>query len=66
MASLTPEERLTLLEELRDSLAATSQVVPLTQAQRAELDQRLDDLDREGPVGIPWEELLSRIRARDR
>jgi putative addiction module component (TIGR02574 family) len=66
IASLTPEERLSLLEELWDSLAATPGAVPLTGPQRAELDRRLDDLDREGPVGIPWEEVLSRIRSRHR
>jgi putative addiction module component (TIGR02574 family) len=66
IASLTPEERLSLLEELWDSLAATPGAVPLTATQRAELDRRLDDLDREGPVGIPWEEVLSRIRSRHR
>jgi putative addiction module component (TIGR02574 family) len=66
IASLTPEERLSLLEELWDSLAATPGAVPLTAPQRAELDRRLDDLDREGPVGIPWEEVLSRIRSRHR
>ena len=26
------------------------------------LDRRLDDLEAEGPVGIPWDEVLSRIR----
>jgi Putative addiction module component len=31
--------------------------VPLTKPQRDELDRRLDELDREGPVGIPWEEV---------
>ena len=30
------------------------------------LDRRLDDLEVEGPVGIPWEEVLSRIRSRRR
>lgn len=66
IASLTPEERLSLLDELWDSLAATPEAVPLTESQRAELDRRLDDLDREGPVGIPWEEVLNRIRSRHR
>lgn len=62
IASLTPEERLDLLEELWDSLGATREAIPLTEAQRAELDRRLDDLEREGPVGIPWDEVLGRIR----
>ena len=64
--SLTLEERLSLLEELWDSLAAVPEALPLTPAQRVELDRRLDDLDAEGPVGIPWDEVLSRIRNRDR
>jgi putative addiction module component (TIGR02574 family) len=66
IASLTPDERLDLLEELWDSLAASPETIPLTEAQRAELDRRLDDLEREGPVGIPWDEVLSRIRGRSR
>lgn len=66
IAGLTPEERLSLLEQLWDSLAAAPEAIPLTEAQRAELDRRLDDLDREGPVGIPWDEVLSRIRSRGR
>ncbi|MFQ5807625.1 MAG: addiction module protein [Phycisphaerae bacterium] len=66
IASLTPEERLSLLEELWNSLAAKPDAIPLTDAQRAELDRRLDELEAEGPVGIPWDEVLSRIRSRGR
>ena len=57
---LTAEERLALLEKIWDSL--TPDDVPLTSDQRLELDRRLDDLDRDGPIGIPWEDVLSRIR----
>ena len=53
-----------LLEQLWESLSATPGAVPLTGAQRQELDRRLDELDRDGPVGIPWEEVLQRIRSR--
>lgn len=66
IASLTPAERLRLLEQLWDSLAAKPESIPLTDAQRAELDRRLDELEAEGPVGIPWDEVLSRIRSRSR
>ena len=59
--SLTPEERLRLLEKLWDSLSDSD--VPLTDAQRAELDRRLDEMEREGPTGIPWEEVLRRLQA---
>ena len=59
---LTPDERLRLLEQLWDSLSATPDALPLTSAQRAELDRRLDELEQEGPVGIPWDEVMRRIR----
>jgi putative addiction module component (TIGR02574 family) len=64
--ALTPEERLELLERLWDSLTPTPEAVPLTEAQRAELDRRLDDLNREGPVGLSWDETLDRVRKRRR
>ena len=66
IAKLSPEERLELLEQLWDSLSNTPEAVPMTDAQREELDTRLDDLDREGPIGIPWGEVLDRIRNRTR
>ena len=66
IASLSPEERLQLLDALWESLSATPEVIPLTNAQREELDRRLEELDREGPTGIPWEEVLRRIRERAR
>jgi putative addiction module component (TIGR02574 family) len=53
-----------LLERLWDSLSATPEAIPLTDAQREELDRRLDDLEHEGPVGIPWEEVLRKIGGR--
>jgi len=53
--SLTREERLERSEQLWDSLGDSD--VPLTAEQREELDRRLDRLDREGPVGVPWEQV---------
>jgi len=64
IANLSAEERLRLLEELWESLSATPEAIPLTNAQSEELDRRLDELDRDGPLGIPWEEVLRRIRSR--
>jgi putative addiction module component (TIGR02574 family) len=62
IAKLSPEERLELLEQIWDSLSP--EAVPMTDAHIEELDRRLDELDREGPVGIPWNEVLDRIRNR--
>ena len=64
IAALSPEERLKLLEELWDSLSSKREAVPLTEPRREELDRRLDELDREGPGGIPWEEVQRRINSR--
>lgn len=63
---LSPQDRLELIEELWDSFSEKPEDVPLTDAQREELDRRLDDLERSGPVGIPWEEVLQQIRTRPR
>ena len=46
ISDLTPQQRLELIEQLWDSL--TPDEVPLTPAQSAELQRRLDRLDREG------------------
>ena len=64
IATLSPDERLELLEQLWDSLSSNPDAVPLTKPQREELDRRLDELDGEGPVGIPWEEVYRRISRR--
>ena len=65
IVKLEPAERLDLLEQLWDSLAVTPDALPLTSAQREELDRRLDALDAEGPSGIPWDEVMQRIRSRN-
>lgn len=59
--TLSPAQRLELIELLWDSLSATPEAIPFTDAQRAELDRRLDELDREGPAGIPADEVLKRL-----
>ena len=64
IGSLSWDERLRLLEELWESLRETPEAIPLTTAQREELDRRLDELDREGPTGIPWDDVMQRIRSR--
>jgi putative addiction module component (TIGR02574 family) len=62
---LSTEERLRLIEELWESLGPDERdALPLTAEQQEELDRRLDALEREGPVGIPSDELFDRIRKR--
>ena len=63
---LSEDERLDLLDLLWENLGRDPHALPLSEAQRTELDRRLDDLDKEGPVGISWDELVAQIRARAR
>ena len=64
ISTLTVEQRLELLDEIWESLYETPQAIPLTEAQRQELDRRLDEVDRDGPDGIPWDEVLRRLRSK--
>ena len=57
MDGLSPQQRLRLIEELWESLRQADAAVPPTDTQRRERDRRLDDLEREGPAGIPSEVL---------
>ncbi len=59
---LTVQERLELLERLWDSLVDTPERIPLTDAQKEELDRRLDDFERDPAIGIPWDEVRKRIQ----
>jgi putative addiction module component (TIGR02574 family) len=63
---LSPEERLRLIEVLWESLRTRQESVPLTHAQREELDRRLDELDRGETETIPWEEVKERLRDRSK
>lgn len=63
-SDLTPEERIQLAEDLWDSLEDRPEVLPLTEAQAAEVDRRLDAYRRDGDPGLPWETVMDRIEAR--
>jgi putative addiction module component (TIGR02574 family) len=51
-------------DDIRASLSFVAQddSLSLTDTLRVELDRRLDDLEREGPIGASWDEMLDRIR----
>jgi putative addiction module component (TIGR02574 family) len=61
---LSPQQRLRLIEDLWESFRSSGAALPLTDAQRMELDSRLDEIDRDGPVGIPWDEVVRQILGR--
>ena len=58
------EERLTLIEEIWDSIAADSAAVPLTQAQRDELDRRIADHEANPDDVVSWEEVKTKLTER--
>lgn len=61
--ALSREEQLELLDELWETLERVPDALPLTDEQRRDLDERLDALEREGPVGLSWAETLAHVRA---
>jgi putative addiction module component (TIGR02574 family) len=64
ISDLTTDERLALIEELRDSVAARPGELSLTDEQRTELDRRLDEMDRDDTLGVPWDAAMNGIRDR--
>lgn len=61
---LTPPEKLQLVEDLWDDLAAKPDDVPVHEWQKEELARRKANLMRQPASGISWEELKTRIRSR--
>ena len=61
---LSVEERLTLVEDLWDSIAEESAATPLSDAQRTELDRRLAEYAANPNDVVPWEEIKTSITAR--
>ncbi|HEV2803617.1 MAG TPA: addiction module protein [Chthoniobacterales bacterium] len=60
---LSVSERIQLVEEIWDSIAAVPQATPLTPAQREELGRRLEDYRLHPDEGSPWDEVRSRLLA---
>lgn len=64
LRELPVEQRIRLVEELWDSIAADQETLPLTEEQRVELDWRLDAYETDGDPGRPAEIALADIRKR--
>ena len=59
---LSPAERLALIGQLWDSLEQDQ--VPLSQAQKTELDRRVASLDQDRGQGITWAALKTELERR--
>ena len=58
------DEKLTLVEEIWDSISADSAEVPLTDAQRRELDRRIADHEANPDDVVSWSDVKASIADR--
>ncbi|MBZ5542094.1 MAG: addiction module protein [Acidobacteriia bacterium] len=54
-------ERIQLVEDIWDSIAAVPDAIPLTHAQREELDRRIAAYHDNPQSGSPWDEVKKRL-----
>ncbi len=54
-------ERIRVVETIWDSIVEHPEALPLTDEQRAELDRRLDALEKDPHAGSSWAEVRHRI-----
>ena len=64
IGNLNVAERLELIESLWESLVADPSNIPVTDAQKQMLDERLDEIDAGDDAGVPWEDVKAGIRKR--
>ena len=62
---LTPSEKLQLVEDLWDDLAATPDAVPVHEWQKRELERRKANLMAHPESALSWDEIKKRVRRRN-
>jgi putative addiction module component (TIGR02574 family) len=62
---LSASEKLQLVEDLWDDLAATPEAVPVHDWQKQELARRKANLQNHPTSGLAWDEVKRRVRSRD-
>ena len=63
---LSVAERIQIVEDIWDSIAAVPESVPLSEDQKNELDRRLEAYHKNPDSGSPWNEVKQRILGRSR
>jgi putative addiction module component (TIGR02574 family) len=61
---LSPSEKLQLVEDLWDDLAATAEDIPVHEWQKEALERRKANLAQNPGSGLSWEEVKRRVRNR--
>lgn len=64
LLELSLDERIKLVEDLWDSIAAEQETLRLTEEQRAELDRRLDAYEADGNRGRLATDAIAEIRSK--
>jgi len=55
-------ERIQLVEDIWDTIASSPESVPITDAQKEELDRRLQAYTQSPGEGVSWDELKEKVR----
>jgi putative addiction module component (TIGR02574 family) len=58
---LSVAERIQLAEDLWDSILEQQEEIPLTEAQKQELDRRLENYQKNPTTGSNWEDVKKKI-----
>jgi putative addiction module component (TIGR02574 family) len=61
---LSVPERIQLVEDIWDTIAATPDQFILSEAQRNELDRRIEAYEQDSEASISWQELKDKIQSR--
>jgi len=64
LLDLPAAERIEIAQAIWDSIAADARHWPVTDAERAELDRRLEAYERDPGAGVSWESLKRSLEAK--
>ncbi|MEW6162821.1 MAG: addiction module protein [Nitrospirota bacterium] len=62
--TLSIPERIQLVEDIWDTIAAEAQSIELTEDEKRIIDERLEAYHRNPDLGSPWEDVYKRILSR--
>ncbi|MBI4822999.1 MAG: addiction module protein [Nitrospirae bacterium] len=62
--TLSIPERIQLVEDIWDTIAAEAQSIELTEDEKRIIDERLEAYHRKPDLGSPWEDVYKRLLSR--
>jgi putative addiction module component (TIGR02574 family) len=62
--TLSIPERIQLVEDIWDTIAAEAQFIELTEDEKKIIDERLEAYHRNPDLGSPWEDVYKRVLSR--